>query len=84
MRKVGRPKGSKSTDGPSVGTYKASKLSGMCPRTVCVWIDSGKLKSHRLPGVGSHRRVLRRDLALFLTDHGMPVPEELKHYVEER
>ncbi len=46
-------------------------------RTVIRWIERGKIKAFQLPGRGDNR-VKPEDLLVFLEDHGMPVPEELK------
>ena len=64
-----------------IGTGAAASLSGVSVRTVSKWADEGLLKSFRLPQ--GHRRFLLRDLAAFLHEHGVPLPDELKHYVEE-
>lgn len=59
-----------------------SRLVGAAPRTVCKWIDGGKLKGFRLPSATDNRSlerrvVLREDLIVFLRDNGMTVPAEL-------
>lgn len=59
-----------------------SKLVGAAPRTICKWIDAGKLKGFRLPSATlnralERRMVMREDLIAFLRDHSMPVPKEL-------
>lgn len=70
-------------NGPLLTTFEAAALSDVSTKTVVKWIDSGLLAGIRLPG-SKHRRVEKRVLAKFLLANGMPVPEELRHYVEER
>lgn len=55
-------------------TYTTGEVARMCQvtkRTVITWIDSGKLKAHRIPG-GGHRRVAAPDLVAFMKRHGIP------------
>ena len=59
-----------------LGTLKIARLCQVTPATVAHWIDQGYLKGHRTPT--GHRRVESDDLALFLREHGMPVPPELE------
>lgn len=60
-----------------LGTLRIARLCQVTPATVAHWIDQGYLKGHRTPT--GHRRVEADDLALFLREHGMPVPPELEH-----
>jgi DNA-binding transcriptional MerR regulator len=64
-----------------LGTGEVSRLAGVSPKTAVNWIDSGLLTGYAL--ASGHRRCWRRDLAEFLLRHGMQMPEELRHYVEE-
>ncbi|MBI5881776.1 MAG: response regulator [Elusimicrobia bacterium] len=57
-------------------TYEIAKFCDVYPSSVIHWIDAGKLKSYSTPG--GHHRVLREDLAAFLAEFRIPVPEELR------
>jgi len=59
-------------------TGQAAKMCCVSQRTVIRWIDSGRLKGHRFPGTGGHRRILISDLRTFLTSNGLPIPQELE------
>ena len=61
-------------------TGQVAKLCKVAPRTVSKWFDSGRLKGYRLPG-SQDRRIPREELYNFLTEHGMPIPEELQDLV---
>lgn len=54
-------------------TGAVSKIIGMSQRTVCRLIDDGWLSGWKVPG-SSHRRVARRDLEAFMSEHGIPMP----------
>jgi two-component system OmpR family response regulator len=56
-------------------TFDIAKLLDVYPTTVAKWVDEGKLKAFNTPG--GHRRVLADDLAVFMRQHKMPIPEEL-------
>jgi excisionase family DNA binding protein len=56
-------------------THEAARLLGVSLPTVVNWITARRLKAHRTPG--GHRRIAREDLAAFMLQHGMPLPEEL-------
>jgi excisionase family DNA binding protein len=59
--------------------YTTGEIAALCQvtkRTVITWIDSGKLKAHRLPG-GRHRRVAAQDIAEFMKGYGIPDLERL-------
>lgn len=67
------------TKGEAKSLYTTGEIARLCQvtkRTVIKWIDSGKLKAHRLPG-GRHRRVAARDLAEFMKGYGIPDLERL-------
>ena len=58
-------------DGTRVlSTSAVAKFTGVAARTVCMWIDSGKLKGFRLPA-SKHRRVIEADLFAFCEAWGM-------------
>jgi excisionase family DNA binding protein len=63
-------------------THEAAQLLGVSLPTVVNWITARRLKAHRTPG--GHRRIAREDLAAFMLQHGMPVPEELSDAVPAR
>jgi two-component system response regulator RpaA len=66
--------------GKCLTTGRVATLLGVCPRTVSVWFDSGKVGGYRLPGRGpgpGDRRIPREGLVAFLRSNGMPVPAEL-------
>jgi excisionase family DNA binding protein len=56
-------------------THEAARLLGVSLPTVVNWITARRLKAHRTPG--GHRRISREDLAGFMVQHGVPLPEEL-------
>ena len=56
-------------------THEAAHLLGVSLPTVVNWITARRLKAHRTPG--GHRRISREDLAAFMLQHGVPLPEEL-------
>jgi len=59
---------------------QASKYCNVSSKTIINWIEAGHLKAYKT--VGGHRRIKQDDLAQFLKDKGMPMPEESK--AEER
>ena len=59
----------------SLSTFKIAQLLDVNPSSVANWVDQGLLVAHRTPG--GHRRVAVDDLARFLREHKMPVPDEL-------
>jgi len=56
-------------------THEAAQLLGVSLPTVVNWITARRLKAHRTPG--GHRRIAREDLAAFMLQHGIPLPDEL-------
>jgi hypothetical protein len=63
-------------------TGQVSEIANVASRTVSLWFDSGLLKGYRIPG-SQDRRIPHDNLIKFLTEHGMPIPEELKDESEE-
>jgi two-component system, OmpR family, response regulator len=57
-------------------TFDIAKLLDVYPTTVANWIDNSKLKAFNTPG--GHRRVMADDLAVFMRNHNMPIPGELR------
>jgi len=60
----------------NLSTFAIAQMLHVDPGSVANWIDQGLLKAHRTPG--GHRRVISDDLVVFLREHKMPVPEELR------
>ena len=56
-------------------TSEVAKYCSVNIRTVLRWIDSGKLKSFKLPGRGDNRIVVS-DFINFLNDNKIPIPIE--------
>lgn len=57
-------------------TGDVAQMLGCAQRTVVNYVDSGKLKGHRLPPTGKghgHRRIARADLEKFFRDNGIPL-----------
>lgn len=52
-------------------TGEVAKLLNVSPRTVAKWMDSGKLKGHRIP-MSAHRRILKNDLQEFINENKIP------------
>ncbi len=53
------------------------KLAGVSPRTVCKWVDGGKLPGWRIPGKAGtkgDRRMMRTDVLAFMARIGVPLP----------
>lgn len=57
-------------------TGQVARICGTSARTVSKWVDSGRLKGHRLPG-SEDRRVYESDVVAFLEAHKMQVPPDL-------
>src|SRR4030043_1750631 len=55
---------------------QAGKYCNVSSKTIINWIDAGHLKAYKT--VGGHRRIKKEDLAQFLKEKGMPLPEEAK------
>jgi excisionase family DNA binding protein len=58
----------------TIKTYTTSMIAKICKvsaKTVCNWIDKGKLKGYRLPG-SQDRRATHEDLAAFIQANGLP------------
>jgi excisionase family DNA binding protein len=52
-------------------TSEAAKALGVCPRTICNWIDSRELPGFRVPG-SLHRRVSEEEMWRFIAKHNIP------------
>lgn len=57
-----------------------AEITGVAHRTVSKWIDSGRLKGHKLPS--GTRRVLVKDLRSFMLQYGIPI-ESLDNWLKE-
>lgn len=57
-------------------TGQVAKYTEASPRTVCKWVDTGRLKGNRLPG-SQDRRIHVEDLVSFMTRNGLRIPKEL-------
>lgn len=59
-----------------LSTGEVATICKVSPRTVTLWIDSGRLQGYRVSGRGRSdrgvRRVSRKTLRRFLEDHGLP------------
>ena len=64
-------------------TGDVARICHVSSRTVCKWIDSGRLQGYRIPG-SLNRRVCRVRLAEFLQENGMPDIETLCPEAKER
>jgi len=66
----------------ALGTVEIANLIGMSRITVHGWIKKGELKASRTPG--RHFRVAPADLAAFLKERGVAVPDVLRQFIERR
>jgi len=57
-------------------TFETAKLCHVSPLSIINWVNAGRLPAFRTPG--GHRRIRREDLARFMRDNGIPLPEELR------
>lgn len=57
-------------------TFDAAKLCHVSPLSIINWVNAGRLPAFRTPG--GHRRIRREDLARFMRENGIPIPEELR------
>lgn len=64
----------KQQKGLSLG--KVAEFCGVTRKTILRWVKEGMIPSFVLPS--GHHRILPSDVAAFLRQHGMPVPEELE------
>lgn len=54
-------------------TGEMARVLGCAQQTVIRWIDSGRLKGHRLPGRQGERRCFKAVFRQHLIDHGVPL-----------
>jgi excisionase family DNA binding protein len=57
-------------------TFEAAKLCHVSPLSIINWVNAGRLPAFRTPG--GHRRIRRDDLARFMRENGIPLPDELR------
>jgi excisionase family DNA binding protein len=57
-------------------TFEAARLCHVSPLSIINWVNAGRLNAFRTPG--GHRRIRREDLARFMRDNGLPLPDELR------
>src|SRR5262245_9106308 len=57
-------------------TFEAAKLCHVSPLSIINWVNAGRLPAFRTPG--GHRRIRRDDLARFMRENGIPLPEDLR------
>jgi len=57
-------------------TFEAAKLCHVSPLSIINWVNAGRIPAFRTPG--GHRRIRREDLARFMRDNGIPLPEEFR------
>jgi len=57
-------------------TFEAAKLCHVSPLSIINWVNAGRLPAFRTPG--GHRRIRRDDLARFMRDNGIPLPDDLR------
>lgn len=56
-------------------SYQVGGLLQVNPSSVNKWIKDGRIEAFRTPG--GHRRIRASDLVAFLTEHSMPIPQDL-------
>lgn len=61
-----------------LSTGEVAKICNVALRTVQKWFDSGLIKGYRIPG-GRDRRIPVDELARFLEEYNMPIPDFIKH-----
>jgi len=57
-------------------TFEAARLCHVSPLSIINWVNASRLPAFRTPG--GHRRIRREDLARFMRENGIPLPEELR------
>lgn len=55
-------------------TGEVAQICGVVSKTVCRWIDSGKLIAHRIPSLRKDRRITLPNLTCFMEANGIPLP----------
>lgn len=57
-------------------TFEAAKICHVSPLSIINWVNAGRLPAFRTPG--GHRRIRKEDLARFMRENGIPLPEDLQ------
>jgi excisionase family DNA binding protein len=57
-------------------TFEAAKLCHVSPLSIINWVNAGRLPAFRTPG--GHRRIRREDLARFMRENGIPLPDDVR------
>jgi excisionase family DNA binding protein len=73
----------KSAGGSVMTTGQVADYCGVASRTVSKWFDSGRLKGYRIPG-SQDRRIPVKSLFKFLSDHNMPIGDDLRNLVNPK
>lgn len=58
-----------------LGTVRIARLFRVATRTVCKWIDDGRMAGIRTPG-SSRRRVHREEIERFSREYQMPIHDD--------
>ncbi len=64
-------------------TFDIARICYISGETAKRWVEQGIIKGYRV-GTGRHWRVLPRDLALFLKDKNIPVPDSKETGIDFR
>jgi two-component system, OmpR family, response regulator RpaA len=57
-------------------TFEAAKMCHVSPLSIINWVNAGRLPAFRTPG--GHRRIRRDDLARFMRENSIPLPDDLR------
>ena len=63
-------------------SYQVGALLQVNPSSVNKWVKDGRISAFRTPG--GHRRIRAADLVAFLSEHQMPIPQNLQHAARRR
>lgn len=64
-------------------TGVVSKILSVAPRTVSKWVDTGRLKGHRIPG-SQDRRVVYSDLITFVKSNNIQISPQGQETLKKR
>lgn len=64
-------------------TGDVAEICQVSPRTVSSWFDKGLIEGYRIPG-SRDRRIPHDSLIKFMTDHKIPIPEDLQNGQEAK
>ncbi len=54
--------------------FTASKYCNVSSKTIINWVEAGHIKAYKT--VGGHRRIQKSDLEAFMSDQGIPIPDQ--------